>query len=101
MSFESELSNGKFYIPECSICKKVVWPPTEFCNSCFGAVSLKKEASEGTIIEFSRQNKQYFCLVDFDGIRIMAKISQTPKIGQLVKISECGITHGSYFFSVN
>ncbi len=102
MSFESELSQGKFCIPECTICKKVVWPPVKFCNRCFGEVSLKKGDFEGKIIEFSRQNEEYFCLVEFENtIRVLAKILQTPKIDQTVKISKCGISNGNYFFYVN
>jgi len=102
MNFESELIRGKFYIPECTLCKKIVWPPAEFCDHCFGTVSLKKGDFEGKIIEFSRQNKEYFCLVEFEKtVRILAKILDIPKIGQIVKISKCGISNGNYFFYVN
>lgn len=101
MNFESELSSGKFCIPECEKCKKIVWPPSEFCGHCFGTISLKEDDYEGKIIEFSRQDDQYFCIVEFkDTVRIMAGISETPKKGQMVKISECGIRNGSYFFKV-
>ncbi len=101
MSFESELSQGKFFIPSCTVCKKVVWPPAEFCNNCFGQVSLKKGDFEGKIIEFSRQNEEYFCIVEFENaIRVMAKILQIPEIGQMVKILKCGISNGHYFFNV-
>jgi len=31
----------------------------------------------------------------------MAKILQLPEIGQIVKISKCGISNGNYFFYVN
>ncbi len=102
MSFESELIQGNFCIPICSVCEKIVWPPAEFCNHCFGLVSLKKGDFEGKIIEFSRQNERYFCLVEFEKtIRIIAKMLQIPEIGQVVKISKCGISSGSYFFNVN
>ena len=102
MSFESELFQGKFCIPECTICKKIVWPPSEFCNHCLGQVSLKKGDFEGKIIEFSKQNEEYFCIVEFENIiRIIAKISHIPEIGQTVKISKCGISNQSYFFYVN
>ena len=102
MNFESRLSKGQFLIPECTKCKKIVWPPMEFCNHCFGIVSLKEGDFEGKIIEFSRQNEQYFCIVEFDnGIRIMANISKIPETGQMVKISKCGINDGNYFFQVN
>jgi len=63
---------------------------------------MKNGDFEGKIIEFSRQNEEYFCLVEFENsIRIMAKILQIPKIGQIVKISKCGILNGGYFFHVN
>ncbi len=101
MNFESELSKGNFYIPKCTKCFKVVWPPSEFCNHCFGDVSLKKKVFEGKIIEFSRQDDEYFCLVEFEKeIRVMAKMLNTPKTDQRVKISKCGIFNGNYFFQV-
>ena len=102
MSFESELSQGKFFIPLCTVCKKVVWPPAEFCNHCFGTISLKKGDFVGKIIEFSKQNEEYFCLVEFENtIRIICKMTQTPLIDQSVKITKCGITDGDYFFYIN
>ncbi len=102
MNFEYELSKGRFSIPQCTVCKKIVWPPSEFCNYCFGKVSLKNNNFQGKIIEFSKQNDDYFCVVEFEEtIRILAKIKSIPKIGQIVKISKCGINNGNYFFHVN
>jgi uncharacterized OB-fold protein len=101
MSFEKELEKGKLHIPECTVCKKLVWPPSEFCDKCNGETSLKKEEFEGKIIEFSRQNKEYFCIVEFcDSIRIMAKMATCPKKDQTVKILKCGIDKNNYFFHV-
>ena len=102
MNFKLELSKGEFSIPECTICKKIVWPPVEFCNYCFGSVSLKKGNFEGKIIEFSRHDEDYFCIVEFENtIKIMAKILKIPEKGQKVKISKCGISNGNYYFYVN
>ena len=102
MNFESKLSSGEFLIPKCNKCKKIVWPPTEYCDYCFSTTYLEKGDFEGKIIEFSRQNDQYFCIVEFeDTIRIMANIVKTPKIGQTVKILKCGIKEKSYFFQVS
>ena len=101
MSFENELEKGQFCIPECLSCKKLVWPPSEFCDKCNGETSLKKEEFEGKIIEFSRQNDDYFCIVEFyNSIRIMAKMTTYPKKDQIVKISKCGVVNGSYFFQI-
>jgi uncharacterized OB-fold protein len=101
MSFETKLNEGIFTIPECNACKKIVWPPAEFCNHCFGNVLLKEGDFEGKIIEFSSKDGQYFCVVEFEKtFRIIATIMEIPNIGQTVKISKCGISEGSYFFLV-
>lgn len=101
MSFESELSQGNFYIPECVKCSKIIWPPSEFCNHCFGEITIRKKISEGKIIEFSRKDEEYFCIVEFENqIRVMAKMTNIPKIGQMVKILKTGISKGNYFFEV-
>ncbi len=101
MSFESELTAGKFCIPECIECKKIVWPPSEFCSYCFGDVHLKKGDFKGKIIEFSRQNDHFFCMVEFeDTVRVMTKMAKTPEIGQSVRISNCGMNNGEYFFQI-
>ncbi|MDF2422070.1 MAG: zinc ribbon domain-containing protein [Nitrosopumilus sp.] len=101
MSFETKLNEGIFCIPECNECKKIVWPPAEFCSHCFGTVSPKEGDFEGKIIEFSSKNGQCFCVVEFEkAFRIIATISKTPGIGQSVKISKCGISDGNYSFVV-
>ena len=101
MSFENELEKGQFYLPECILCKKWVWPPSEFCDRCNGKTSLKKEEFEGKIIEFSKQNDNYFCIVEFyDSIRIIANMTTCPKKDQIVKILKCGINDGGYFFHI-
>jgi uncharacterized OB-fold protein len=101
MSFEEKLSKGQFYIPECLVCKKIIWPPSEFCAKCNGKTSLKKGEIEGKIIEFSKQNENYFCLVEFyNSIKLIAKMASSPKKNQIVKISKCGIVNGSYFFQI-
>lgn len=102
MSFEKEISKGNFSIPECTVCKKLVWPPTEYCDKCMGKTSLKKGDFQGKIIEFSRQNEDYFCIVEIEeSFKIMAKMIVEPQIGQTVKISKCGINQGNYFFEIS
>ncbi|HJM78993.1 MAG TPA: hypothetical protein QF656_00425 [Nitrosopumilus sp.] len=101
MNFEEELRKGKFTIPECLSCKKIIWPPTEFCDVCNSETHLKTGQFTGKIIEFSKQNEEYFCIVEFaDSFRLMAKMKSNPKKGQIVKISECGIYKENYFFHI-
>ena len=102
MSFEEAISKGNFLIPECTVCKKLVWPPAEYCSDCMGKTMLKEGDFQGKIIEFSKQNEDYFCIVEIeDSFRIMAKMTKEPHIDQIVKISKCGINEGSYFFEVS
>ncbi|MBT8243529.1 MAG: hypothetical protein HKP34_07545 [Nitrosopumilus sp.] len=102
MSFETRLKEGEFCIPKCNECKKIVWPPSDFCNNCFGKVSLEKGDFEGKIIEFSSKDEKFFGIIEFENtIRIMANILKIPKIGETVKISKCGIDNENYFFQVS
>jgi len=47
--FESELKKGNFMIPECLKCNDVVWPPSNFCNHCFGKINWRKSDGIGKI----------------------------------------------------
>ena len=103
MNFELELKKGNFIIAECIHCKKIVWPPSEFCNQCFKEVSWRKGSQEGKIIEFSKQNNEYFCLVEIENtIKIMGKLSSgIPNTEQRVKIERCGIKDDKYYFEMS
>jgi len=103
MNFESELKKGNFIIAECLHCTKIVWPPSESCNKCFKEVSWRKSSGEGKIIEFSKQDNNYFCLVEIENsIKIIGKISSgKPYIGKNIKIEKCGIKEGNYYFEIS
>jgi uncharacterized OB-fold protein len=102
LNFESELKKGNFIISECSKCKKIVWPPSEFCNLCLGNNSWRKSSGIGKIIEFSKRGNAYFCVAEIEEtIRIMCDlVSEAPKIGDQIKIIKCGISNGNYFFKI-
>lgn len=103
MNFDSELEKGNFIVAECTHCKKIVWPPSEFCNKCFREVSWRKGSHEGKIIEFSKQNDSYFCLIEIEkSIRIIGKLPKgIPITGQHVKIEKCGMKDKSYNFEIS
>lgn len=99
MSIESEIKKGNFVVGECSNCKKTVWPPSRYCNVCFGDVVSKKISSKGKILEFSKQDETYFCLAEFNEVKIIGKTTGgTPKNNQFVSMVKCGINNGNYFF---
>ena len=101
MNFEDELTKGNFTIPECLSCKKIIWPPAEFCDVCYNETRLKLGEFSGKIIEYSKQNDEYFCMVEFlDTFRLIAKMKEKPENGQIVKILKCGISNGTHFFEI-
>ena len=102
--FESELEKGNFMIPECLKCNDVVWPPSDYCSNCFGKISWRKSDGVGTILEFSKNNDAYFCLVEFEKkIRILGtleKNSSPPEIQKKVKIKKCKMDEKNYNFTL-
>lgn len=100
MNFEKEIEKGNFVLGECSKCKKTVWPPSEYCNACFGEVIPKRGDFVGRIVEFSKKDNDYFCLVEFENqVRIIGKISVgTPTKNQKISVKKCGIKDKNYFF---
>lgn len=102
--FESELRKGNFMIPECLKCNDVVWPPSDYCNHCFGKINWRKSDGVGTILEFSKQKNLFFCLVEFEKkIRILGTIdskSKPPVIQNKVKIKKCNMDGKNYNFSL-
>jgi hypothetical protein len=100
MTFEDELRKGNFQVAECTDCKKIVWPPSDFCNQCFQEIRWRKCANEGKIIEFSKQNNNYFCLAEFENtIKIIGKVaSGIPTKDQQIRMERCGMIDDNYFF---
>ena len=102
MSFEFELKKGNFLISECNHCKKIVWPPSEFCNQCLSKNSWRKCTRKGKIIEFSKTKNTYFCVAEIENsIKILGEVvSGIPKKDKMVNIVDCGIVEDIYFFKM-
>lgn len=101
MNFESELKKGNFLISECNQCKKIVWPPSEFCNQCLNETLWKKCTDTGKIMEFSKKEDTYFCVAEIDSIKIIGEIIDgIPEIGKQITITDCGISNDNYFFKM-
>jgi len=104
--FESALAEGVFRVPECTVCSCVVWPPSEFCSRCLGAVSLRpqnsrEDAPSGHIVELSSDNTgAYFCLAELEhgNIRLIASLrsDHPPSPGDGVILASCGIDADRY-----
>ncbi|MDE1764129.1 MAG: hypothetical protein KGH88_07770 [Thaumarchaeota archaeon] len=90
--FEQELKSDNFVCSECTKCQKLVWPPSEYCNKCFGIVTWRKVSRDATLLEYSCKNGEYFCVAEIEGqIRIIGKISNPSeiKIGQNLTLERC------------
>jgi uncharacterized OB-fold protein len=100
--FEDELKNGRFVCSECTKCSKIVWPPSDFCSSCFGKVTWRRVSDNGILIEFSRKDGIVFCIAEFeDMIRIMGELqtgTKKPVIGQRLDLVNCDYDGKEKFF---
>jgi len=90
--FEQELKNNNFTCSECKKCDKLVWPPSDFCNKCFGDVMWRPLSRTAKLVEFSHKNDEYFCIAEFeDQIRIMGTIENVEnlQVGQTLNLVKC------------
>lgn len=104
MKFESELQKGNFIVGTCAKCNKVVWPPSDCCDVCFGDLDWKKIYPEGKLVEYAKRDDEIFCVAELDvGIRIMGTLiinSVKPDIGSKIRIEKCDIKNGNYSFVI-
>ena len=91
--FEIELKKNNFVCSECSKCRKIVWPPSDFCSFCFGQVTWRQISRNGKLIEFSKKDNVIFCIAEFENtIRIIGELEtrlQKPIIGQDLYLVKC------------
>ncbi len=91
--FEEELKKNNFVCSECLKCQKIVWPPSEYCNKCFGNVTWRKISRNATLLEYSCKNGEYFCLAELEEgqIRLVGKILESSRIeiGQKLILEKC------------
>ena len=100
--FEDELKNGKFVCSECPKCNKLVWPPYDFCNVCFGSVIWRQVSRSGKLIEFSKKDDTLFCIAEFENsIRIMGELEiglMRPMLGEELELVRCDYDGKEKFF---
>lgn len=90
--FEQELKNNNFLCSYCSKCSILVWPPSDLCNKCFSDVNWRPVLRTAKLIEFSRKDKEYFCIAEFEGkIRVMGNIENASnlQVGQSLILAKC------------
>ncbi len=89
-------------ISECTNCKKIIWPSSQFCNQCLKKTSWKKFPNMGKIIEFSKHDNVFFAIIEFeDCLRIMGKIiNGNPEIGKKVEVVNYNNRNDGYFLEM-
>ncbi|TBR12269.1 MAG: hypothetical protein EPO62_00455 [Candidatus Nitrosotenuis sp.] len=100
MIFEAELKNGRFVVPECPKCQKLVWPPSDSCTRCFGNTVWRTADEPGTLVEYSAKDGKLFCMVEFENsIRVMGALEcdKAPAVGQKVRVLSCGFDNSPRF----
>ncbi len=103
--FENELKKRNFVISECSSCKTIVWPPSDYCNNCLAHVTWRKINPVGKLIEFSKKEEMIFGIVELEGkIRLIGTLkinSSDISEGQCVKLHSCSYDNGPQFTFVS
>ena len=49
--FEEELKIGNFVTSECKYCDKIVWPPSDYCNSCLKDTIWRDVSLNGKLVQ--------------------------------------------------
>ncbi|ABK77219.1 hypothetical protein CENSYa_0586 [Cenarchaeum symbiosum A] len=85
----------------CSSCKHTVWPPSGRCPRCLGRTVRGILPDTGRIVGFSGDKSGRYCLVDMDGVRLVASYSgKSPADGQKVRLLRAWTEGGRSRFEV-
>lgn len=98
--FEQGLKNNNFVCSACSRCEKMVWPPNDYCDKCFGEVYWRQVSRDAILLEYSHRNGELFCVAEFEGqIRVIGTIlsSADLEIGQKLTLEKCGFDGNEIF----
>ncbi|MBA3285100.1 MAG: hypothetical protein H0U27_08585 [Nitrosopumilus sp.] len=87
-----KIKDGTFLSTSCNQCKKHIWPPSNNCKECFQITELKDVDNKGILLEISYSHivdqKGYFGIGDFSGLRIIGKVNSNIEIGEPISISK-------------
>lgn len=90
--FEEELKNNNFICSECPKCKRLVWPPSDFCNKCLGDVVWRPVSKKAILVEISKKDEKQFCIGEFENsIRVFGILEGRTNIipGQSITLKHC------------
>jgi len=91
----ANIKDNKISMTFCSNCKKYIWPPSYFCKNCFNKTKIKRLNNKGRLIEITFSNylnqKIYFGIGDFSGIKIIGATNNLIEIDREIIISKVNI----------
>lgn len=96
------MSANPLIISKCIKCQKTAWPLQKYCSDCFGKTESIQASKTGVIIEFSKKDNVFFCITEFDGIRLVCTLQSDvpPRAGQTVTFVDHQITDGKNIFRI-
>lgn len=91
--FIDNIKKGNFVLPYCCYCKKNIWPPVDYCITCFNELELiNLENEKGKLIDIFHSymnvekkmieensnsditNEDTIALVEFNGVKLLGSI---------------------------
>jgi uncharacterized OB-fold protein len=87
-------------VGECTKCHKISWPPSQFCNGCFGELAQRPIKQPGILLEWSSKDGKVFGIVQFENtIRVIGQITGTTNNtkGQAMKVASCSYDQAPKF----
>lgn len=98
--FKENLQKNNFVCSFCQKCDKLVWPPSDYCSSCFGQTMWRPLNRTAKLIEIVKKNNDCICLVEFEsGIRIMGILhkGENSKPGDVLNLVKCNYSNTEEF----
>ena len=79
-----------------------MWPPQKFCSVCFADTAPAWLEKKGKIIQYSKKDGIYFCLVEFGQIRLLCTLNSdvAPKTGQMMQFLRHKRQNGNDVFEI-
>jgi uncharacterized OB-fold protein len=95
-------NEGLFICTFCLNCNIFNWPPNNNCKKCLKKTRLRKIMNKGVILEASYSHlpnqKSFFGIGDFSGIRILGTIDRNVQINDFITIYKVSIIDNKISF---
>jgi uncharacterized OB-fold protein len=91
----NRIKEGSFSCTFCSNCNAFSWPINNYCKDCFKKTKFKIIHNYGILLELSYSHmpnqKCFFGIGDFSGIRIIGTVDENIHINDSIKINKATV----------